>query len=123
MLHDDTLFGSRNTWDVTLHASLRLNISFHYIRIFYLNLYECSIGKVHIRTFRLNHFNQYWQYSDKDDFTYCGILSNTSNYPKHRKTQVTVFSKYRVQYSISLSYSVIDSDVVVSFSPKFSQSI
>ena len=118
MLHDDTLFGSRYTWDITLHASLRLNISFHYIGIYYLNLYKCSIGKVLIRTFRLNHFNQYWQYSDKDDFTYCGILSDTSNYPKHRKTQITVFSKYRVQHNISLSYSVIDSDAIVSFSPK-----
>ena len=118
MLHDDTLFGYIHTWDATLHASLRLNISFHYIHIYYLNLYECSIGKVLIRTFRLNPFNQYWEYSSKDDFTYCGILSNTSNYPKHRKTQITVFSKYRVQHNISLSYSVIDSDVIVSFSPK-----
>ena len=122
MLHDDTIFGSRYTWSVTLHTSLRLNISFHYIRIYYMNLYKCSIGKVVIRTFRVNVYIPPWQHSDDDDIKYCGIWSNTSNYPQHRKTEIIVFSKYRVQYNISMSYSVIDANTVFSCFPRVESS-
>ena len=105
MLHDETLFGIVHTWNVNIHITLKISILFYYIHMYYLNLYTCSIGKVVIKTPTVN-----------DHFTYCGIFPTTLNYSPFRKTEIMVLSKYRVQYDIFMSYSVIDTGSITSIS-------
>ena len=102
---DMSAYGIKNTWAFALHPKMRLNLTFHNLQIFIMNLYDCFIGNLTVYTFLAHH---------NVSHVFCGIYSSVIVYPTYNNVEVIMLSEYRVQYEVNMSHSVIDSNVVVS---------
>ena len=96
-----------HSWKFILDKHLRLNITFYHIVIKINKLYDCSVGNLPIKTFMKN--------PKIFSFSYCGIHSNTVNYPKYQNVDIIHSLRPYVSYHVKLSYSVIEVNRITSY--------
>ena len=101
---NDWICSIDHTWFFNLDPNLRLDLAFHSIFIGYMDLHNCFIGNVSVVSYNT-------------DYTYCGVLSNMITYPPHKSIQVKISSRYGARCDINMSYSVMDSNRIISLKP------
>ena len=102
--------------DFNLHPSLTLNITFIQIRIMYMNLFKCFIGNVTVESYFRRSITG--TVSNLRRSVYCGCQSYIVCYKSFRFVQVKIAVHVRVQYDVSLAFSVLGSGLVESFQRK-----
>ena len=86
-----------------LDARLGLNITFDYIYFAFGNLHKCFIGYITV-------------YSKDLKFQYCGIYAAMINYQDSSEVNVTLNAHIQIMFNVSISFSVIDSGFIQSYS-------
>ena len=106
MFFDQTVYGTVHKWQFDTDIKLRLNITFYFIHIHYMDLTKCFIGSLLINSYSL------FQNSSQ---VFCGIYSNIICYPQHSKTEIIISSEYMTQYDINMFYSIIDTEIILEY--------
>ena len=112
---DDTLYGSKHTWYFSLDDNLRVIIQFDKIEIVYMNIKDCTIGKVNMESHGLFSKSLYSTH-------FCGSYPIVTVVPPFQMTEIVVWAMYRVKYDVAIFYSVIDVNISYSYDTKMNYS-
>ena len=85
---DETLYGSKHSWYFSLDKNLRMKIQFDRIEIVYMNLMDCTIGKVHVESHALHSKSLYSTY-------FCGSHPIVTVVPPFQMTEIIIWAIYR----------------------------
>ena len=78
---DETLYGSKHSWYFSLDKNLRVKIQLDRIEIVYMNLKDCTIGKVNVESHALHGKSLYSTY-------FCGLHPTVTVVPPFQMTEI-----------------------------------
>ncbi len=94
----------------SLHPKLSLNLTFGHIYFSSSSINMCSLGNLSVRSSFAFYDQKY------ASVLYCGMYTHVKNFPGSAKVHIKLLAFPRTIFDILLSYSVIDSNTVLTFS-------
>ena len=114
MALDNTLVGTKYTWQFRLTQELGLNITFLRIDIGYGTLQKCFIGNISVKTFN---------FPSNNTSIFCGVYSEMKHYPAYKNIDIVISAEYKTVYDVTFLFSVMDPNIIWSCSIDVNTSI
>ena len=103
-----------------LNPNLHLNITVHYMYFSSNSFLKCFFGSLNIES--IVHSNDKTLNNTK--YKYCGIVSSFLLYPASNKVTIAIsLENNKVTFDTTISYSVIDSQIIISYEGKRTKAV